>query len=72
MSDETTVGSRIFTIGAGLRVTVDLDDVRNSTGIDDPDEGAMLRAGDRTLLAEIDRLSERVEALESRMKVHNL
>lgn len=64
MSDETTVGSRIFATGAGSRVMVDLDDIRNSTGIDEPDEGAMLRAVARTLLAEIDRLSARVEALE--------
>lgn len=71
MSDETTVGSRIFTTGAA-RVMVDLDDIRSSTGIDEPDEGALLRAVARTLLAEIDRLSERVEALESRMKVHDL
>lgn len=71
MSDETKV--KAFQIaGSACRVMVDLDDIRNSTGIDDPDEGVTLRAVARTLLAEIDRLSERVEALESRMKVHNL
>lgn len=64
MSDETTVGSRIFATGAGHRVMVDLDDIRNSTGIGDHDEGAMLRAVARTLLAEIDRLSAQVEAME--------
>ncbi len=72
MSDETGVGSWIFTTGATPRIMVDLDDIRNSTRLDDHDEGAMLRAVARTLLAEIDRISARVEELESRMKAHNL
>jgi len=72
MSDEPKAGLIVITSGAMARVMVDLDDIRNSTGLGDHDEGAMLRAVARTLLAEIDRLSERVEALESRMKVHNL
>lgn len=71
MSDETKTIT--ITSGAESRVMVDIDSIRKSTGVGCGNgSDALATAIARTLLAEIDRLSAKVETIEARMKGHNL
>jgi hypothetical protein len=72
MSDEPKAGTMTITSNATCRLMIDLDGIRESTGMGDPSEAFLPMAIARTLLAEIDRLSERVVAIEAHMKARNL
>ena len=68
MSDEPKKGTIRLVPTTTWSVTVDLDGIRKSTGIGEPDSAFLPMAIARTLLAEIDRLSACVDAMDHRIQ----